>query len=432
MYFANKENRRPTLKGLNFQTKIQKELVDLYFDSVQIDTTHGLSKYVFVSMFPVGVDCLMKTVNFGCSLMQTENNVDVTRGLTDLELKKMKVIMSDGSLALAKSAHDLGAVHVRCVKHLFSSFSSGAKRLRGTDFKTFMDSLNKLVREDLGSESQFDEEMYNVMSKFQDHEQQTFLKNIKENKTSMCWTFVKSNLTFDMFQPNVLKDFILRRRKLSLKQKRWTLDQLVSYQDKQVEDYIRSTLRKIKKLVVEGGDVSDEVSERLTVELKKVHGCFISLDRGDKTYLVVEKVNRESRTFEMTIERVDDIIIPRCTCACWINFNLPCRHFTRVSIKLEVQYIQKMHLLPRWRFENHPLFIAAMKVLERAESSEDDALNFNVKVPDFKDLLVPKKTGVRYSMLQRACKTLCEEAQHSTDEGWRKAYATFIRMTDAL
>eukprot|EP00924_Labyrinthula_sp_SR-Ha-C_P014898 snap_masked-scaffold_9-processed-gene-1.18-mRNA-1 protein AED:1.00 eAED:1.00 QI:0/0/0/0/1/1/2/0/175 len=157
MYFANEENGRPTLKGLSFQTKLRKEFVDLYPDLVQIDTTHGLSKYIIMSMFPMGVDCFMKTVNFGCSLMQTENNVDVTRNPTDFELKKMKVIMSDGALALANSAQDLGAVHVRCVKHLFSSFLFEAKRLHGVDFKTFMNSLNKLVREDLGSECQFDE-----------------------------------------------------------------------------------------------------------------------------------------------------------------------------------------------------------------------------------------------------------------------------------
>eukprot|EP00924_Labyrinthula_sp_SR-Ha-C_P004207 snap_masked-scaffold_3-processed-gene-17.12-mRNA-1 protein AED:1.00 eAED:1.00 QI:0/0/0/0/1/1/2/0/132 len=92
----------------------------------------------------------------------------------------------------------------------------------------------------------------------------------------------------------------------------------------------------------------------------------------------------------------------------------------------------KLHLLPRWRLENHPLFLLALEELGRAESSEDDALNFNVKISCFKDLLAPKKSGIKYSMLQFACKTLCEKAQYSTDKGWIKAYATVIRMTDTL
>eukprot|EP00924_Labyrinthula_sp_SR-Ha-C_P004454 snap_masked-scaffold_1-processed-gene-0.26-mRNA-1 protein AED:1.00 eAED:1.00 QI:0/0/0/0/1/1/2/0/230 len=134
-------NERPTLKGLSFQTKLQKELVGLYSDSVQIDTSHGFSKYIFFSMFPVDVDCFMKTVNFGCNLIQIKNILDVTRGLTNLKLKKMKVIMSDGSLALEKSAHDPGGIRVRCVKTLSFSFSSGAKGLCGDDSTRFIDFL---------------------------------------------------------------------------------------------------------------------------------------------------------------------------------------------------------------------------------------------------------------------------------------------------
>eukprot|EP00924_Labyrinthula_sp_SR-Ha-C_P003849 augustus_masked-scaffold_3-processed-gene-6.53-mRNA-1 protein AED:1.00 eAED:1.00 QI:0/-1/0/0/-1/1/1/0/93 len=92
-----------------------------------------------------------------------------------------------------------------------------------------------------------------------------------------------------------------------------------------------------------------------------------------------------------------------------------------------------MHLIPWWCFDNHSLFIVEMKELGRAESAEDNALNFNVKVPGFKELLIPqKKQGVRYSRLQSARKTLHQEAQHSTDERWGKAYATLIRMTKAL
>eukprot|EP00924_Labyrinthula_sp_SR-Ha-C_P014526 augustus_masked-scaffold_34-processed-gene-0.9-mRNA-1 protein AED:1.00 eAED:1.00 QI:0/-1/0/0/-1/1/1/0/126 len=123
-------------------------------------------KYVFVSMFPMVVDCFMKTINFDCSLMQTENNVDVTRGLTGLELKKMKVIMSDGSLALAKSSQELGLIHARCVKHLSSSFASTANGVKGTGFKRFMDAPKKLLHEKLVSESRFDEEMDEMIEKF--------------------------------------------------------------------------------------------------------------------------------------------------------------------------------------------------------------------------------------------------------------------------
>eukprot|EP00924_Labyrinthula_sp_SR-Ha-C_P012336 snap_masked-scaffold_10-processed-gene-3.9-mRNA-1 protein AED:1.00 eAED:1.00 QI:0/-1/0/0/-1/1/1/0/77 len=77
--------------------------------------------------------------------------------------------------------------------------------------------------------------MYNVFSKYQDHEQQTFLKNIKENKTSMYWNFVKSNLTFGHVSTQRAEGFhskLKGRGKLFLKQEGWTLNQLVFYHDK--------------------------------------------------------------------------------------------------------------------------------------------------------------------------------------------------------
>eukprot|EP00924_Labyrinthula_sp_SR-Ha-C_P004210 snap_masked-scaffold_3-processed-gene-17.10-mRNA-1 protein AED:1.00 eAED:1.00 QI:0/-1/0/0/-1/1/1/0/116 len=103
----------------------------------------------------------------------------------------MKLIISDEPLALTKSTQDLGAGHVRCVQHLSSFFSSGAKGLRGADLKRFMDSQNNLMRQDLGIKIQFDEEMYSVMYKLQHHELQTNLKYNRENEKSMCWTFPK-------------------------------------------------------------------------------------------------------------------------------------------------------------------------------------------------------------------------------------------------
>eukprot|EP00924_Labyrinthula_sp_SR-Ha-C_P009335 augustus_masked-scaffold_2-processed-gene-20.47-mRNA-1 protein AED:1.00 eAED:1.00 QI:0/0/0/0/1/1/2/0/263 len=243
-------------------------------------------------MFAVGVDCFMKTVNFGCTLMQTENHEQVIRGLKDLGLEHTEVMMSDGSLALAKEAKLLGAEHVRCVKHFAASFSSGAKGLRGPYVSDFLDRVNQVVREDFHTNEKLDAHLQKLRFDFPDPEQQH--------------------------------------------------------------------------------------------------------------------------------------------CSTWTNLKLPCRHYARICVRLKRKYIDKVNLLPRWRFQEHPLHEVALEELGRATTPEEGVLNFNVKVPGFKDLKVPKKPGVRFSMLKTACRDLCEEAQHSTDEGWRKAYATVIKMKDTL
>eukprot|EP00924_Labyrinthula_sp_SR-Ha-C_P009862 snap_masked-scaffold_21-processed-gene-1.8-mRNA-1 protein AED:1.00 eAED:1.00 QI:0/0/0/0/1/1/2/0/82 len=45
---------------------------------------------------------------------------------------------------------------------------------------------------------------------------------------------------------------------------------------------------------------------------------------------------------------------------------------------------------------------------------------------------MPKKPFANFSMFQSACKKLCEEDEHRTDEDWRKAYATIIEMKGSL
>eukprot|EP00924_Labyrinthula_sp_SR-Ha-C_P001337 augustus_masked-scaffold_44-processed-gene-0.0-mRNA-1 protein AED:1.00 eAED:1.00 QI:0/0/0/0/1/1/2/0/494 len=276
LYYSNDTEGRPRLKGLTFQEQLQVKLKNVYSESIQIDTTHGLSRYIFVAMFPVGVDCFMKTVSFGCTLMQTENHEQVIRGLKDLGLEHTEVMMSDGFLALARVARLLRATLVRFT------------------------------------------------------------------------------------------------------------------------------------------------------------GCYVVSDNGDWAYIVSETENDVSRLYNVKVRDINGWVHPECSCSTWTNLKLPYRHYARICVRLKRKYIDKVNLLPRWRFQEHPLHEVALKELGRATTPEEGVLNFNVKVPGFKDLKVPKKPGVRFSMLKTACRDLCEEAQHSTDEGWRKAYATVIKMKDAL
>eukprot|EP00924_Labyrinthula_sp_SR-Ha-C_P011880 snap_masked-scaffold_76-processed-gene-0.16-mRNA-1 protein AED:1.00 eAED:1.00 QI:0/-1/0/0/-1/1/1/0/219 len=170
----------------------------------------------------------------------------------------------------------------------------------------------------------------------------------------------------------------------------------------------------------------------LTREIKKVTGCFIVADNGDRTYIVSETENDVSRLYNVEVRDINGWVHPECTSSTWTKLKQPCRHYARICVRLKRNYIDKVNLLPRWRFQEYPLHEVALKELGRSTTSEEGVLNFNVKVPGFKDLKVPKKPGVRFSMLKTACRDLCEEFQHITDEGWRKAYATVIKMTEVL
>eukprot|EP00924_Labyrinthula_sp_SR-Ha-C_P009126 augustus_masked-scaffold_2-processed-gene-13.54-mRNA-1 protein AED:1.00 eAED:1.00 QI:0/0/0/0/1/1/2/0/230 len=62
-------------------------------------------------MFPCGIDCFRKTINFGCSMMESEASKDVVKGLKLLGLQDAKVIMTDGSKALEAAVEELGVSH---------------------------------------------------------------------------------------------------------------------------------------------------------------------------------------------------------------------------------------------------------------------------------------------------------------------------------
>eukprot|EP00924_Labyrinthula_sp_SR-Ha-C_P012408 snap_masked-scaffold_10-processed-gene-5.49-mRNA-1 protein AED:1.00 eAED:1.00 QI:0/-1/0/0/-1/1/1/0/350 len=350
--------------------------------------------------------------------MQTENHEQVIRGLKNLGIEHTEVMMSDGSLALATAAKLLGAEHVRCVKHFAASFSSGAKGLRDPYVSDLLDRVNQAAREDFHTNEKLDAHLQKLSFDFPEHEQQQFLKNIKVQKENICWTYIKRKVTFGHVSTQHVEGFHTKFKgsgQLSSKQKSWTIDQLISFHEKQVVDYTNSTLKKLKKLISKGEDISEELDKMLTSEIKKITGCFIVADNGDRTYIVSETKNDVSRLYNVEMRDINGWVHPERSFSTWTNLKLPCRHYARICVRLKRKYIDKVNLLPRWRFQEHPLHEVALNELGRATTPEEGVLNFNVKVPGFKGLKVPKKPGVRFSMLKTACRNLCKEAEHSTD-----------------
>eukprot|EP00924_Labyrinthula_sp_SR-Ha-C_P008325 augustus_masked-scaffold_11-processed-gene-9.57-mRNA-1 protein AED:1.00 eAED:1.00 QI:0/0/0/0/1/1/3/0/386 len=182
-------NHGSILTGDTFQEALQLKLTELCGDSIQIDTTHGLTRYRLIAMFPVGVGCFLKTINFGCTMMENENSNDVKRGLEELNLNKTEVMMSDGSPALAKVAKSCGAKHICCLKHLAASFSEGAKGLTGSDLVVFRKELAEIITRSCPNLRALDNSIKEMVEKFTEPAQQKYLKVLEKDKKSICWIF---------------------------------------------------------------------------------------------------------------------------------------------------------------------------------------------------------------------------------------------------
>eukprot|EP00924_Labyrinthula_sp_SR-Ha-C_P011896 snap_masked-scaffold_76-processed-gene-0.39-mRNA-1 protein AED:1.00 eAED:1.00 QI:0/0/0/0/1/1/2/0/397 len=169
-------NHGSILTGVRFQEPFQLKLAKLYADYIQIDITHGLRRYRLIAMFPVRVGFFLKTINFGCTMMENENSNDVERGLQELNLNKAKVMMSDGSPALRKVAKSCGAKHSRCLKHLVATFSEAAKGLKGLDLVEFRKQLIEIITGSFPNLRALESPFKGIMEKFTEVAQQKYLK----------------------------------------------------------------------------------------------------------------------------------------------------------------------------------------------------------------------------------------------------------------
>eukprot|EP00924_Labyrinthula_sp_SR-Ha-C_P003643 snap_masked-scaffold_3-processed-gene-1.7-mRNA-1 protein AED:1.00 eAED:1.00 QI:0/-1/0/0/-1/1/1/0/204 len=153
LYFNRSAQDKAQFRGLKFQELEQKQLASIYIDCIQIDTTHDISRYKMLVMMPVGVDCFFRFISFGCSFMETENSLDEVKGLRLISLTGAKVLMSDGSKSLAKTARELHSTHIQSLKHFLASLSSCCKSLSGEDLSHFRASINKILCETFTSPS---------------------------------------------------------------------------------------------------------------------------------------------------------------------------------------------------------------------------------------------------------------------------------------
>eukprot|EP00924_Labyrinthula_sp_SR-Ha-C_P001598 augustus_masked-scaffold_18-processed-gene-2.13-mRNA-1 protein AED:1.00 eAED:1.00 QI:0/0/0/0/1/1/3/0/488 len=133
------------LNGVSFQEDLKNKLKKVSGDSIQVDTTHGMSRYRLVAMFPYGIDCFRTTINFGCSMMESEPSKDVVKGLKLLGLQDVVVIMTDGSKTLEEAVEEVGASHVLCRKHILANLNSSTSGLKGMKKIKFTSSLDDVL-----------------------------------------------------------------------------------------------------------------------------------------------------------------------------------------------------------------------------------------------------------------------------------------------
>eukprot|EP00924_Labyrinthula_sp_SR-Ha-C_P016323 augustus_masked-scaffold_73-processed-gene-0.53-mRNA-1 protein AED:1.00 eAED:1.00 QI:0/0/0/0/1/1/4/0/575 len=357
------------LNGVSFQEDVQNKLKKVHGDSIQVDTTHGMSRYRLVAMFPCGIDCFRKTINFGCSMMESESSKDVVKGLNLLGLQDAEVIMTDGNRALEAVVDELGACHVLCGKHFLSTLSSATSGLKGMKKIKFTSSLGNVLTGIFSEEKELDQLIEKMLVEYPEAEQQVTLKKIKKKKTN-------ATQRVESFHSGIKGHGSL---KSSLKT--WTLDEVVTHHENNVDKYMERTLKKIKDLIREDKDFSKEADEMFTKELKLMGACWIVEELSSRKFIVSDSNLRVKMKHVLELVEREGVKLQSCTCETWTNQRFPCRHYARYCDRKRIQYMSIDHLPERWRYQEHPLLKQALREMGREIDGPRGFIEFKVKVP---------------------------------------------------
>eukprot|EP00924_Labyrinthula_sp_SR-Ha-C_P016195 snap_masked-scaffold_4-processed-gene-21.71-mRNA-1 protein AED:1.00 eAED:1.00 QI:0/-1/0/0/-1/1/1/0/231 len=197
--------------------------------------------------------------------------------------------------------------------------------------------------------------------------------------------------------------------------KTWTLDEIVTYHENNVDKYKEKTLKKIKSWIRGDEDFSKESDEMFTKELKLLGACWFVEELSSKN-LIFDYSNMRTR-MEHVLEVVERELekVQSCIFETWKNLRFPCRHYTRYNDRKRIQYMCIDHLPERWRYQEHPLFKQALREMGREVDGPRGCIEFKLDVPPVNAAYIPRKPEAKYSKLLTAYKALYEEVKRGND-----------------
>eukprot|EP00924_Labyrinthula_sp_SR-Ha-C_P007961 augustus_masked-scaffold_41-processed-gene-1.45-mRNA-1 protein AED:1.00 eAED:1.00 QI:0/0/0/0/1/1/3/0/622 len=398
---------KAVLNGVSFQEDLQNKLKKIYGDSIQVDSTHGMSRYRLVAMFPCGIDYFRKTINFGHHDRWEQNSGSSCGGGRGISCSLQETLSCDLELSNIWPKRD--------------------------EKNKIYKQLGRCSHWNLFRRKRLDQLIENILVVYPEEPQQVALKKLRK-KNKVCWEMTRKLPTFSHSATQRVESFhsvIKGNGSLKITLKTWSLDEVVTYHENNVDKYMERTLKKIKDLIRKDKDFPKEADEMFTKELKLMGACWIVEELSSRKFIVSDSNMRIKMKHVMEVVEREGVKLQSCTCETWTNLRFPCRHYARYCDRKRIQYMDIDHLPARWRYQEHPLFKQALREMGREVDGPRGCIEFKVKVPPLNAAYIPRKPEAKYSKLLTACKALYEEAK-SSNEGWKKSYAAVLQMTAAL
>eukprot|EP00924_Labyrinthula_sp_SR-Ha-C_P006660 snap_masked-scaffold_29-processed-gene-0.33-mRNA-1 protein AED:1.00 eAED:1.00 QI:0/0/0/0/1/1/2/0/181 len=179
-----------------------------------------------------------------------------------------------------------------------------------------------------------------MLIEFPDETQKGALEKINKNKNKVCWEMTRKLL-------NRVESFhsaIKGNASLKSTLKTWTLDEVVTCHENNVDKYMETTFKKIKDLIRGDKDFSKKADELFTKELKLMGACWIVEELSSRKFIVSDANMRVKMKHVLEVVEREAVKLQSCICETWTNQRFLCRHYARHCDRKRILYMSIDHL----------------------------------------------------------------------------------------
>lgn len=372
------------LESFHLQESIEKELVAVYGRLFHMDSSHHTTKYMLRVCPPKGIDCLGLSCPFGYSMIGAESTEFVTDVLENLDLaNKGATAATDRAPGWEDPLKKFGINQVFDGWHYGNDATTASAGL-GVLGTRFRKDISSAMYQDMGTVEALDAHLQSLLDALPtDHSSHKFVIEFIKNKKKVCIThtgelFHCSNGALSRGEATM--STIKGNGTLKEPMRHWTLYEFALHMQSLTRAYVAKATSMIKKLLMEGKEISDWVQKRLEAanalvgkyRSVKLHENWLHTDRNivGAVYGISNKTQPGSHVHEVFIPN-DPKLHPSCSCRKYKVCCIAHEHVARAYIDLEDrQFFSNDTLDPYWKLERHPCYkFAKADVLYDASQS---------------------------------------------------------------
>jgi hypothetical protein len=271
------------------------------------------------------------------------------------------VLHSDAAKGFIVAANMHEMHHMLCSKHYHRKIESLHKLLKAR-YKSFKSRAFDLIYRVFPTEIDFNSAVSSLRADFADDNAAIkVLDDMVKNRDSLCASFTQAFYTAGHRATQRVEGFFANVRRGTSKRatRRWQFLQLLLRMLQLIEQYSVTASDELRQLMLNNKSCCSVVEKAWREEQTQSSSCRVRACSEPGAFTVDD-------TFVVTVANANDPNdYARCSCSYHTSSLQPCRHICKVESTCDRDFSSILLLHPRWRIQNHPLFVSVMQEMKR-------------------------------------------------------------------